>query len=170
MNGKYNVVDEFLSQEEHDIITSITLKNRYLPLFYKDTVSTSTSNDGFYFTHTFFTQEDGVNSDYFAAIEDIFLKKLNPRTLLRVQYNFYVGTPEIKTHGWHVDYARKHKGFLYYLNTNDGQTHIQLNETDAVGVRSIERRGLFFDASNPHRSTTCSDKEFRANIIFNYHD
>ena len=43
MNDKYNVVDEFLSQEEHDIITSITLKNRYLPLFYKDTVSKTTS-------------------------------------------------------------------------------------------------------------------------------
>lgn len=165
-----NIVDEFLSQEEHDIITSITLKNRQLPLFFKDTVSTPNSRDGFYFTHTFFTQEDGVTSYYFDVIEDIFLKKLNPKTLLRIQYNFYVGTPEIKNHGWHVDDPKKHRGFLYYINTNNGQTHIKLNETDVVGVRSIERRGLFFDASNPHRSTTCSDKEFRANIIFNYHD
>lgn len=170
MNDKYNVVDEFLSQEEHDIITSLTLKNRYLPLFFKDTVSTPTSDDGYYFTHTFYTQEDGVNSDFFGAIDNIFLKKLKPKTLLRIQYNLYIGTPEIKTHGWHVDHARAHRGFLYYLNTNNGQTHIKINDTDAVGVRSIARRGLFFDAGNLHRSTTCSDKEFRANIIFNYHD
>lgn len=170
MNENYNVIDNFLTESEHQIIHSLTLKNRYFPLFLKDTVSTSISEDRFYFTHTFYTQEKGVNSDYFQAIDDIFLSKLKPKTLMRVQYNLYTVTPEIYEHGWHIDFEKKHKGFLYYINTNNGQTHLKLNDTDAVGIRSIERRGLFFDPSNFHRSTTCTDQNFRANIIFNYYD
>lgn len=165
----YNVISDFLTDKEHEIISELTINNRYFPLFLKDSVAKPDSKDGFYFTHTFYTEKDKINSDYFKAIEDIFLPKIKPKKLLRVQYNLYIGTSNIIEHDWHIDYEQEHKGLLYYLNTNNGQTHLLLDETEALGVKSIEKRALFFEPNKLHRSTTCSDKPFRSNIIFNYH-
>ena len=57
-----------------------------------------------------------------------------------------------------------HKGFLFYVNTNNGFTILE----DGTKVESIANRALFFDSSKSHKSTTCTDEDIRVNININY--
>ena len=162
----YDVIENFLSEEDFSDLVANTINNVYFPLFLKQRVAASWTNDGIYFTHCFW-QNDGVNSDYYKHIIPI-LDKLLPNKIKRIQFNLYPKTHEIVRHDWHVDEPDDHKGCILYLNTNDGQTLLRESEDSAVGIRSIANRALFFNPAKPHCSTTCTDKEFRSNIIFNY--
>lgn len=73
-------------------------------------------------------------------------------------------TNQIVKHGFHCDLKCKNYGFLYYINSNDGFTEL----SNSVKIESIENRGLFFNASELHRSTSCTTPHGRININFNY--
>jgi len=168
MMKNYRVVDNFLSSVEHRYIVSNTLKNSYsFNLYLNESVSgvPKSKSDGIYFTHTFL-EEDDINSPFFEYLYPI-IEKINPKKLLRVRLNLYPKTFFIKKHNWHIDFNFSHKGFIYYLNTNNGSTDIKNNFLHHK-IKSVENRALFFDSSKKHRSTTCTDKDYRSNIIINY--
>ena len=54
--------------------------------------------------------------------------------------------------------------FILYINDNDGYTRLE----DGTKIKSVANRGLYFDASRKHNSTTCTDAAARFNINFNY--
>ena len=76
----------------------------------------------------------------------------------------YPRTNEIEHHGKHTDYKFKHRGALFYINTNDGLTILD----DGTEVESVENRLILFDSSKPHNSTTCTNTTCRITINFNY--
>lgn len=119
------------------------------------------NNDGCYFNHSLFNNGN-ITSEAFYFAQPI-LNKLKIQTLLRVQINLYPKTFFKKKHGWHIDYEFPHKGLLLALNTNNGKTI-----TKKKSYKSIRNRAFIFEPHLPHRSTTCTDKEFRSNIIINY--
>lgn len=169
MNVK--VVDNFLSDNQIKNINKNTIENENFSLYMKDGTSyTSTTqslyvNDGVYFTHNFF-KDGSINSEAYFLLEPL-IEKINPQKLLRIQLNLYPKTFFIKKHGWHIDFDFQHRGCILYLNTNNGKTILK-NGILNINIKSIKNRVLFFEPHLKHRSTTCTDKEFRSNIIFNY--
>lgn len=169
MNVK--VIDNFLNDYEINKIIQNTIKNENFSLYMKDGTSYTSeekllyANDGVYFTHNFF-KDDSINSEAYFLLEPV-LKKINPQRLLRIQLNLYPKTFFKRNHGWHTDFNFPHKGCILYLNTNNGKTVLK-NGFLNIGIKSVKNRVLFFDPHLNHRSTTCTDKEFRSNIIFNY--
>ena len=57
------------------------------------------------------------NSNYYFIIEPI-LDILKPKSLIRVKGNLYTRTEKREVHPSHVDYDFKHKGAIFYVNTN----------------------------------------------------
>jgi hypothetical protein len=160
---EYEIIDNFLLQEEYILLHKNTLENDYFPLYLKCGVAQHTlSKDGIYFTHNFFSDES-IKSPFFEILYPI-LKKINPIKILRVQLNLYPKTFFIKKHEYHKDCDISHKGMIYYLNTNNGKTILH----DGTKIKSVKNRALFFDPSKIHRSTTCTNSSYRSNIIFNY--
>lgn len=156
------IIDNYLTENDFKLIKKKILKDRNLPLFLQTSVGSKNTGDGIFFTHLFFN-----NGQWNSSHEEILfplLNKLNPSEIIRIQLNLYPKTFFIKKHSWHVDRKFSHKGCILYLNTNNGKTIIR----NSIKVKSIENRVLFFDPSVEHRSTTCTDKEFRSNIIINY--
>jgi len=160
MNNHYQIIDNWLKKEECEKIKKFMFSPNF-PWYKREGVATETSNDGFSFVHLFYDQSK-PNSDYINLIEPI-LKKLNFKAMVRVKANFYPPTPSIFEHGVHKDYEFEHKGFLFYLNSNDGFTRINNNK-----VESIENRACFFDPTVLHNSSTCTTPEGRLNININY--
>ena len=159
----YKIVDNFLDKKTFKQLKKQILGNEFPWFSHLDGVSTDDSKDGFYFTHLFFWHKLGYSKHY-DLIKPI-IEKLNPEILIRVKANFFPSTKEIYKHKKHFDFPFKHNGFLFYINNNDGFTELK----DGTKIKSIENRGLFFDASILHNSTTCTNAPGRININFNYH-
>ena len=156
------VIDNYLPENDFKLIEKKILKDRNLPLFLQTSVGSKHAGDGNFFTHLFFDNGQW-NSPHRELLFPI-LNKLNPSEIIRIQLNLYPKTFFTKKHSWHVDRKFSHKGCIFYLNTNNGRTIIR----NSIKAKSVENRALFFDPSVEHRSTTCTDKEFRSNIIINY--
>ena len=93
---------------------------------------------------------------YYELVDPI-VKKLKVKSLIRIKANFYAPSTKIIEHDSHMDYKFKHKGFLYYINTNDGFTRLSKN----IKIESIENRGLIFEPHLEHNSSTCTNMEGR---------
>jgi hypothetical protein len=158
---KYKVIDNFLEKEEFLKIKNEIIGSEF-PWFFNSTVASKKSKDGFYFTHTFF-KDCHVNSTSYRLLYPIF-NKLNLKSIIRAKANLYTKTQEIIEHDTHKDFSYKHNGFILYINTNNGFTSLKNGEK----IASIENRGLFFDPSLEHNSSTCTDQNGRININLNY--
>ena len=159
------VVDNFLPKDEFnklkDVITGYSF-----PWFLQNFVEheDNPQPSHWYFTHKFFEEGRG-GTPFYPMIDEIFLKeKLNCAAILRVKGNLYPKDEKIIEHGWHIDYDFNHAGAIFYINNNNGHTILE----DGSKIESIENRMLFFNAGRRHRSTNCTDTQYRMNINFNY--
>lgn len=161
---EYEVIDNFLTKEQHEEICESIVRNTTFPLYISNGVAKMNGDDGYYFTHLLYDLCQ-PSSDKFYLMRPL-LEKISPFAIRRIKVNFYPSTPEMIMHQWHVDYEVPHKGAIYYLNTNNGKTIL----SDGTQIDSIANRMLFFDASLKHKSTTCTDDSHgRYNINFNYY-
>ena len=166
----YKIVDNFLPKNEFKIIKDLFYSYDF-PWYQNIVVSHSSHSapqllqDDIYFSHLFyFFDKDRVNiSTHYNYILPI-IGRLDIKSILRIKGNLYPKTNTIFEHNKHKDYDFKHKGFLYYVNTNNGFTKLN----NGIKVESVENRGLFFDPSLFHNSSSCSDSNSRININFNY--
>ena len=156
----YQIIDNFLDIKDFLKIKEVMLSSNF-EWFYNDFVSKKKLEDGFYFFHNFYN--NNVFSSKINLIQPI-LSKIKPKSIIRIKGNFYPKTEKIIEHGSHIDYNIEHKAFLFYLNNNDGFTRLH----DGTIVKSVENRGLFFNAHVEHNSSTCTNQNGRININFNY--
>jgi hypothetical protein len=157
----YKIIDNFLEKNDFLKIKDLMLSS-FFAWYYIPFVSNLKNKDGFYFTHNFYSKYN-IKSESINILEPI-IDKLNPVSIIRIKGNFYPKTKEIEEHEKHVDFNFSNKGFIFYVNTNNGFTRLK----DGSKIESIENRGLFFDAGIEHNSSTCSDQQARVNINFNF--
>jgi glycerophosphoryl diester phosphodiesterase len=161
MSDTYKIIDNFLDRKTLNEIKNITSSTLF-PWYYNDGVSSS-GDDDFYFTHIFYNNYS-FQSSFTEPIILPLLEKIQPRSLIRIKGNLYPNTKSRHTNNSHVDYNFDHYGAIYYINSNDGHTILD----DGTMIESIENRLLLFNPSVPHRSTHCTDENYRMNINFNY--
>ena len=140
--------------------------------------SESKLDDRYYLIHMFYnTHASNHQSNVFHLVEPLLQKiEVKKERIIRIQLNYYPKTLFKQKNSWHIDYAPnkniKCKGMVYSLNTCNGTTDLVDSNTSKLfphKVKSIENRAVFFDAFRLHRSTTCTNAPFRANIIFNWY-
>lgn len=158
---KYKIIDNFLSEKLYNNLKEIMTDNK-INWFYQKGVSEKGANDSYYFTHMFFETTIG-RSNYYPIIEEL-IPLIGAKLLIRVKGNMYPNTNKIFEHDQHTDYEFKTKGFIYYVNTNDGYTKLN----DGTKIKSVGNRGLFFNPNLKHNSSTCTGDEPRINININY--
>ena len=118
----------------------------------------------FYMTHRSYDDNIILSSQDIWRMLQPIIRLLESKTIIRIKFNMYPKTPNIIHHKMHIDYSYKHKGALFYINSNDGLTVLE----DGTEIKSVANRLLLFDASKPHHSTTTSNENRRVNINFNY--
>ena len=154
------VVNNFLHENYFDNLVQEVLKSNF---FYHSSVAgVSAHDDGFYFTHELFNNFT-IRSDLFNLMIPV-LNKIKAKALYRAKINLYPKTSKIIEHDQHIDTNFKCKAFILSLNTCNGYTKIGKD----TKIPSIENQGIFFEGNKLHNSTTCTDKNIRLNINFNY--
>ena len=159
-----DIKENFIDEKTNTDLFRFVLNSEF-GWFFQDSV-VDIQDGNYMFCHTFYNPENKINSGHFHIIQNIFLKKLPIKQLLRVKLNFYPRTDERIIHGFHTDYEGNHKVALYYLNTNNGQTVFENKDID--GVNSVAQRMVIFNGNLRHSSTTCTDKQFRISLNINY--
>jgi len=164
MDIKHIVQDNYLNETDYKNLKNIMLGEDF-PWYFNDKVADMNDQDKFHFywTHTFFKQDGGVTSSFYKILDPI-LKKLKFKALIRIKANLFSNQGKIKEHETHSDFPFRHKSGLFSLNTCNGFTTL----ADGTKIESVGNRILFFDASKPHHSSTCTDEVVRININFNY--
>ena len=160
------LVDNLLPEEDFKSLQEIVLGNT-IPYYYSSSVAKNDEErnhlDWFYFTHTLFEENKPV-SPFFDIFNEKLFKKLYKFAIYRAKINCYPRTETIVHHEKHIDHEMSHKGLILSFNSCDGYTVLE----DGTMIESIANRGLFFDSSKKHNSTTCTNAKARFNININY--
>ena len=171
------IFDNFLSYDNFEQLkTNICSVN--FPWFYQselnpigfdDVVAYRNDDDhqwDWYHTHNLYNN-DKITSEFFEPVYNMIIPKIREvseyHSLMRIKVNSYPNTKIINEHDQHSDYQFSSYGGILALNTCNGFT--VLGDTK---VPSIANQALLFDPSIDHNSTTCTDKQARININFNY--
>jgi len=160
---KYRIVDNFLNPQDFSKIKNI-LESPHFPWYYQKEINKHDSKDSLdcYFTHSLFDTMEGSNN-FFNTLSPI-LQKIKIKSLIRIKCNLYPKTEKLTIHKKHKDFDYKHKGALFYINTNNGGTILN----DNTKIDSVENRMLFFEPNILHSSTSTTNQKARININFNY--
>jgi len=168
------IIDDFLSPEEHKTIYNLFSSNEFpwkittpthKPLtLANDTIIPEEGQEmHMLLTHGFF-KPFAVDSDFYKIVIPL-INRLKCKALIRLKANAYPHTKEIVKHHFHTDFEFECKTALYYVNTNNGYTLFK----DGTKVESVANRVLIFNSTQPHASTSCTDKNYRYNINMNYY-
>ena len=157
----FEVVDNFLDKKYFEELQNIMLGDSF-PWYYNNGISNKNDpKDFYYFTHIFYIENSANSSGY--DMWKNFLKKIDCKALIRIKANMYNNVNKKRKNKLHIDYPYSHKGCLFYLNSNNGETYFKNKK-----VIPKENRVVFFDPSEPHSSSLCTDEKRRITINFNY--
>jgi Rps23 Pro-64 3,4-dihydroxylase Tpa1-like proline 4-hydroxylase len=173
----YIIIDNFLSQQNHAEIKNSILDSSAFPWFYYDYVQSNNfknklDKNQLFFCHTFYI-DNFVKSEYLNIVLPILENMKNfdneyvLKSLIRIKANLYPRTEEKYIHGMHRDYKWESYSAIYYVNDNNGETLLNINN-EIKSIQSISNRLLIMTSDIEHTSTTCTDKKMRCTININY--
>ena len=159
----FKIEDNYLNVDEHLVLKTLMESDTFPWYFSKGKVKATDKPNLFdyQFLHIFYNYNK-VNSDFFNQLNCI-IKKLEPKSLIRVKANLTPITNKLIEFGEHEDQDFECKGAIYYLNNNNGYT--------MIGDKKIEskaNRMVFFDAQTKHYGTNSTNCNNRMVINFNY--
>lgn len=172
---KHIVIDDFLSQEEHQQIYQklmhaaeepIALQDLQscVPMYYSRSVADENDTKSMgYFLNMLYLNPCPLN-DHFDLICGPILRKIDFKALIRAKVNWFPRTPEVRQNGMHQDYPYPVDNLLYSVNTCDGYTTLNCG----TKIESVANRALIFRGDLPHCSSSTSDKPLRCNININF--
>ena len=157
----FEIKNNYFSLEDHLVLKTI-MESDYFPWYYlKGKVTRKEKLFDYQFVHIFY-KDNIVNSDFFYRLNPI-IKKLEPKSLIRIKANCNPISNKLIEFDKHQDQDFKSKAAIYYLNDNNGYTMIGKNK-----VESKANRMLLFDANEEHYGTNSTNCNNRMVINFNY--
>lgn len=169
------VVDNFLPTEDfqaiRDMFTHSDTTWNLVPGISANDSTAAILNplNNYMFAHAVYGNYKAM-SNGFDKVHDILIPKLEElgqeyTCIYRVKVNLYPRTEDLQIHPWHTDYNRgPMRGALLMLNTCDGYTGFE----DGTTIDTIENRMVFFDSTEKHHSTNCTNQQFRLTMNINY--
>lgn len=168
----YNIVDNFLPQEQYEAIYEQMTSNSFYWFMSTDAAGYEVTKLGDDHKYNFQMYHTFLNSSGKRQTMDIIkplIDAINPREILRIKANLNPATEEIIEHGMHIDInppqaAAFATTAVYYLNDNNGYTKF----ADGTVIESKANRVVAFRAGTLHTGSTCTDQKYRMVININY--
>ena len=157
----FKVKNNFLKKSQYNKMKKLITDNNFNWFLQHEIVDIG--KKGIMFSHTFFKEDCGINSDWYPDIVEPFVNKLKIKKLFRAKLNLYTKTNKKIVHGFHKDRKDKHMVVLFYFNKNNGQTLFKKQK-----IKSEDNKAVIFDGSLEHSSTSCTDQDYRITLNINY--
>ena len=158
--SEVKIIKDCLSKKKFENIKNTICSNYFA--WYLNVGVNNPEDNYTQFTHTFFNNNI-QNSNLLDYLKPI-INFLNPLALIRVKANLLTKTNEIIKHGLHVDQDFKSTTAIFYINSNNGYTEFENGQK----ISSEENKLVIFDNFLKHSGTTCTDKDERIVINFNF--
>ena len=166
--------DDFLDPEDFNKVNSFFMGGE-IPwwigkVLYHDEQLSCEPQDNFQFVHIIYNRDIPIMKTYEVLHPIISNDKFRLLSLLLVKANQTMRTPEIVSHGMHIDCVHDNgepvncTTAIYYVNTNNGYTMFE----NGTKVESVANRLVVFPTEMFHSGTTCTDEPRRVVINFNY--
>lgn len=166
------VIDNALPQETFLDIKNNMLKSDF-PWYYRsvkvasgmkqDNQYNSYNKYNFQFVHVFY-KHFKPRSEYVSLLNPI-LDILHPASIIRIKANLTTRAPEVFQYNFHQDLQKfSGKTAIFYVNSNDGYTAFENGQK----IDSIENRLVIFDSPVYHAGTSCTNRNVRCVINFNF--
>ena len=167
MNVK--VIDNFLPPYSFRQIQSVMMGDEF-PWYLNDGILYK-GDPNYQLTHALYDESGLIGCPTFRqnshhmVLFDYCLKNLGVKKLLRIKANLNPSQTYHQRGGYHIDY-RDVTTAVYYVNTNNGWTHIK-----GYGkVKCVENRMVIFDSNLQHEGVTCTKGKVKIVVNFNYID
>ena len=161
----FKVIDNYLPESDFFVLKDTIESENFSWYFVPKSSHESNNRFDYHMGHAFYVADNGgkINSGNFDVLIPL-IKKIKVNILIRVKANLKFITNKIIKSEPHIDQERFDcKVAIFYVNTNNGYTMIGDKKVD-----SIENRIVFFDSKLKHYGTSCTDKQRRIVINFNY--
>ena len=150
---EYDVIDNFLSEEEFKKISEIVSGNQF-PWFFDDTHD--------HYNHIFYNQWSGVRTQESTILEPI-LKKLGANQIYKATASMTGRKLFFRKSKYHTD-PQNVTAAIFYINTNNGGTKLK----GGPFIKSVANRILLFNSNKEYRSVYCSNSSRKLVFNINY--
>jgi len=165
---KYQVIDNFLDEEEFDLLVHHLRDGEFPWYFSKFMVHPEeVSPGGFY--HKVYQNDVPCSPIYNSHFQSI-LEQLNVGVLISSRINLNLRLPEPYVFQFHTDaeylgkIAAQGTTSILYINTNNGYTELD----DGTKIESVANKLVSFPTNTKHRIVTQTDEQTRILLNFNY--
>jgi hypothetical protein len=156
-----NIYKKFLSKEDFKKLESVIMSD-IMPWFFNKKIIKNNKND-FQFTYSFIKNgKQNCHQDMINLLNPI-LSKLKFRKINRIKANLIPKKNKITESGMHTDQKDGTTGILY-MNTCNGYTKFE----NGMKIKSEKNKYVEFNSTLKHTGSSCTDKQRRVVINFNY--
>jgi hypothetical protein len=151
----------FLSKEDFKKLELVIMGDA-MPWYFNKNIVLNNKND-FQFTYTFIVNgKQNCHQDMINILNPV-LFKLKFKKINGIKANLLSREHKIKEHGIHIDQKEGTTGILY-MNTCNGYTKFE----DGTKIKSEKNKYIEFNSTLKHTGSSCTDKQRRVVINFNY--
>lgn len=154
------IIKNCLDKDSFNNLKNVIL-DKHFNWYYMEGVNHN-KDDYFQFIHKFY-DNFGSRSHHLDLLVPV-LQILKPLAIHRIKANLLTKTEKTIEHGFHNDNPWKCKIAIFYINTCNGYTLFK----DGSKIYSEENKLIIFDNGLLHSGSTCTDKNIRVVINFNY--
>ena len=169
----YEVIDNFLPEYQFKQLQSMILSEEF-PWYFNNRITEDQRNKSikYQFIHKLYDLYScGGSTEYVEFGDELKTKLSLICNLLKVNILYKIkvnARPKSffkrSSGGFHIDNAGADHTSIFYINTNNGYTKFMKGGK----VKSVENRMVIFPSDLYHQGFTCSDKQRKVVINFNF--
>ena len=169
------IYNDFLNDKEIKSIANMMLQNDFGWFYYDrtsldDAVTNDKVKETYQFSHLFFDEDNGINSDYYEKSKAVLDKsKINYDKIIRIKANFTTNLTSLTKNMYQPIHQDQLNGysFLYYVNDSDGDTlFFDDNDNIVERYRPKAGTGVLFNSNIKHCGQNPIKNEKR--LVINY--
>ena len=158
-----NIYKNFLKKEDFKNLEEAIMGDQFPWFFNSNVVVESKDKTDFQFTYAFLLNREINCSDNTMNLIQPIISKLTFKQINKIKANLLTKDTKIKEHGMHTDQDSGTTG-IFYVNTCNGYTKFE----NGKKIKSQQNTYVEFDSTLKHTGSSCTDKQRRVVINFNY--
>ena len=151
------IIHNAINRSNFKELIDLVYSNQFNWYFVGDSIDGGTDCINYSFEHAVF-KDDVITSNYHDFIRNIALQvkdkfKLDDYKIIRLRFGMITSYGKKIINKPHIDYDKKHKVILLYLDNSDGDTYFYKNKKIIKSISPEKNKAILFDGNIMHSSS-----------------